>query len=387
MIPEEDEKIGLRTYYIKGDRVPHIIKYDKKSFNVVELIRWEKVLSRISSAKNIQLILVNKNWGYTTHDIINMLSASLRLSREKIVPLGIKDRYSRAYQYFIIYGYRDKLSIKTMENIFYLGDISPYTRREEVHRGNLFKINIKILSNNISRYVEKLNERLKNNEIYPNYYGYQRFGIRRNNHILGLYLLRRNYKEFIVELTTGEYLPSLERKVKKLINKRIEPLKIIKRLGKWYRNLLVNAFQSFIFNMVLSRRIDDGYPLNICIPSDYCLINGEVRYVNTYSEGRPLIPLMGYSYRMRDDKRYTDSVIKSLMKEYGIKPKDFYNNEIGIKIYGGFRPTNLVFHKKPCIYRYSEDEISLTAELERGGYATILLRELLKPSQPSQQGY
>ncbi len=91
------------------------------------------------------------------------------------------------------------------------------------------------------------------------------------------------------------------------------------------------------------------------------------------------IPFIGYSYYKKTRFDYQISKILELEE---IKPKDFFIKEMQeISSEGGFRQASINckgFHTK-------NNNVEFT--LSRGSFATILLREIMKPEDPISSGF
>jgi tRNA pseudouridine13 synthase len=177
----------------------------------------------------------------------------------------------------------------------------------------------------------------------PNFYGHQRFGtLRPITHKIGKHIVKREFKEAVVTYLTapsavesedsreakriiaeeGNVEKSLSLYPKRLVYER-SMLEYLARFGEDYvgalsrnplglRRLFVNAYQSFLFNKVLSLRINRGLPLNNALEGD-CAVSVDshglpirqdrVIAANTDSinetirEGRAALalPVIGYS--------------------------------------------------------------------------------------------
>jgi tRNA pseudouridine13 synthase len=71
------------------------------------------------------------------------------------------------------------------------------------------------------------------------------------------------------------------------------------------------------------------------------------------------------------------------MKVENISPKDFYLKEMQeLSVEGGFRQLPLLVNG----FSYS-DNLLISFKIPIGSYATILLRELMKPIDPIKSGF
>ena len=96
-------------------------------------------------------------------------------------------------------------------------------------------------------------------------------------------------------------------------------------------------------------------------------------------EQRLAIPLVGYSYSKKN--RFDNEISKVLDFEQ-VKSKDFFVKEMQeTSEEGGFRQAMISCKD----FSITEPYVNFT--LSRGSYATILLREIIKPSDPVSAGF
>jgi len=423
MIPPEDRFIGLGKYVIKGPIINHKIKFHASTFRVVEVINSK--LTQEIKGKGKCLLAVYKPWGLEFRGMLKIISEKLKVRSSKIDYLGIKDANSTSVSYILIprpfcEGIFRRGEIIKINDISMspLSEINLYHHKRRLHIGNLFNIDILILDHFSKALVllRKVSRDINTDLKIPNYYGYQRFGFRRIYHILGLKILKKDYEGFFNTLYFEKF-PWFDKPYYKYLEERTEDFKnlshvnkvtnvdaklyiayqkgivrdseLVSFLPRWYKRFLINSLQSYIFNKVLSRRIELGYPINKCVSGDYCLINGAIRMSREFEDGVPLIPLIGYSYRPHVDS-YLDDMISGVLKELDLDKSLFYQPDTGIKVFGGFREAVISFIHPFKYYRSIYDpnrSIKLIFGIKRGCYATIVLRELFKPRNPCEQGY
>jgi tRNA pseudouridine13 synthase len=91
------------------------------------------------------------------------------------------------------------------------------------------------------------------------------------------------------------------------------------------------------------------------------------------------IPLVGHSYYK---KSRFDYYIKKILEDELLTPKDFFIKDFQeISIEGGFRNTSINY------LNFDINENLVKFQLSRGSYATIMLREILKPKNPLDCGF
>ena len=97
------------------------------------------------------------------------------------------------------------------------------------------------------------------------------------------------------------------------------------------------------------------------------------------ADQRLAIPLVGYSYYK---KTRFDYYISKILEEEEISPKDFYIKEMQeLSNEGGFRQAVI----SCSCFSVNDNIVEFT--LSRGSFATILLREILKPENPLSSGF
>lgn len=251
----------------------------------------------------------------------------------------------------------------------------------------------------------------------PDYYGYQRFGYRRNNHTLGLLLLRQQWEQVLVELlgTRGSPSPSHQRARRELFDAgqhaealglwsrgdRAEraavaalasgatPERAVRAISPAMLAFWVSAIQSCVFNHALDRRLDEGL-LDQIIEGDVAwkhdtrrtfLAGPEemadpefaerVRRFELSASG----PLPGPGM-MRPTGRPAELEAASLAAD-GLTDADFAQIPYGGE--GTRRPYRVHVTAIDCDSGFDEHGpyIRVAFELPRGAYATVVLRELI----------
>jgi tRNA pseudouridine13 synthase len=184
-----------------------------------------------------------------------------------------------------------------------------------------------------------------------------------------------------------------------------------KRLPTKLLELFIQAYQSYLFNRFLSSRIKHGFSLNVAEAGDYV--------VNVEKSGVPLstmcrtassenlaeincavrngklrlsIPLMGF--KQHTSLGVQGEIESRILEEEGVSPNDFRvlaMPEIGSR--GGLRAiaAPLLDFKLNDVSKDVGNVQNRTIEVDftlyRGSYATIVLREFMKPHDPVIAGF
>ena len=159
-----------------------------------------------------------------------------------------------------------------------------------------------------------------------------------------------------------------------------EPIRAIMVIPVSLRRFYVQAYQSFIFNQSLSAAFLDGEDLFEAQTGDVCFDHNGIigKYVKGMDQNLAL-PFVGYSYYK---KTRFDFQISKILQQEEISPKDFFIKEMQeASSEGGFRQAAI-----QCSDYSAHDDV-VEFSLSRGSFATILLREIMKPQDPMIAGF
>ena len=398
MIPKIDSEIGILAYTTDFPGCGGIIRKQKEDFNVSELIT-EKSSSRICSESGFAVYKLQKNGIDTTH----ALSEIFRKHGIRLKSLGLKDASAITEQFvFTTYKTDKHFEIDDQKyNLKKVGFTDKVLSKKEMI-GNHFQIKIDGASNDLSKFTEF--------DKILNFYGYQRFGSRRPvTHLIGRALIQKDFAGAVDLLLsfTSEYDSIENTKLRELMSdtsKYSEALKIIPKnmdlekialkemiehndhvktiraLPLSIRRFFVQAYQSYIFNHTLSMSLDAGEELFSPQSDDVCYNkNGELGKFENDPLQRLSVPFVGYSYYKKTRFHY---YIEKILRDEGITHKDFFSKEIQeVSSEGGFRNSSI----KCDDYNVKDNVVSFS--LSRGSFATIVLREIIKPENPLTSGF
>ena len=398
MIPDLDSQIGISVYSTNFPGIGGKIRMSPDDFQVREIISKKKEDS-ISDQDGYAVYKLKKKNIDTNH----ALSGIFNKKGIRLKSLGLKDA-SAITEQFVCSGNKgraienfstDKYSL---EKIGYVK--KPLSKKDMI--GNHFKIKISECSNELSSFTEY--------DKILNFYGYQRFGSKRAvTHLIGKALLKRDFKkavELILCFTSTydskenteireklsdpenyekyfDQVPpqmDIERIVLKEMIDHDDPIRAIRVIPVSLRRFYVQAYQSFIFNQSLSSAFLDGENLFEAESGDVCFdFNGIIgKYVKGMDQNLAL-PFVGYSYYK---KTRFDYQISKILQSEEISPKDFFIKEMQeVSSEGGFRQAAI-----HC-FDYSVHETTVEFSLSRGSFATIVLREIMKPQDPIVAGF
>ena len=398
MIPQIDSKIGISVYTTEFTGTGGSIRDSPEDFQVSEVIS-ESALKSIKEESGYAVYMLKKKNIDTAH----ALSAILKKTGTRLKALGLKDA-SAVTQQFVCANGKGK-SLETIStgkfSLERLGFVKKPLSKKNMVR-NRFKIKISNLKQVLNGFSEQ--------EKILNFYGYQRFGSKRPvTHLVGKAILQRDFDK-AVELIlsyTSEYdsrenseirqklsdktnykkyldmVPpqmDIERTVLEQMISHDDPRKAVRAIPVALRRFYVQAYQSYLFNRTLGEAFSQGEDLFKSHEGDVCFDSNGV--IGKHANGLELhlaVPFVGYAYYKKTRFHY---YISKIMESEEISPKDFFIREMQeASSEGGFRQSTIHCTE----YRESKDWLEFT--LSRGSFATIVLREIMKPDDPILAGF
>ncbi len=255
----------------------------------------------------------------------------------------------------------------------------------------------------------------------PNFYGLQRFGARgAPTHLIGKAIVSGDFKgavgmmlwtpqrgdsEHVKEakeaMLQGRVAEGASALPPGMDTERMVAGRLARKPDDWtgalravpirLRRLYVQAYQSFLFNRTLSRFLGEGGDISAAVPGDnWCelqdgIVPGRVAGVKEGPKpgSAPMVQMAGYAFRNYGSR--LDACAVRVMEEEGVGPRDFYVNEMQeVSAEGGFRLARMTVKNAEC--EASGGTARLRFALGKGQFATVLLREVLKPDDPESSG-
>jgi len=402
------------------------------------------VLDSSNSARRYLLcVLVKRDWD--TIRAIRALADGLKIDSRKIKTAGIKDAKAVTAQYITIEDASpedvQQIQIKDLDvrPIGYVhSELSSYFLF-----GNSFHIVISGLQHSREFLDRKIAETVEEMETIggvPNFFGHQRFGTTRPvTHLVGKALVQGNFKDaamlFLTKPSLYEHPQSIEVRrrlaetedfkqasrnfpkqlhyerlmLNHLAQRRMDFAGAYKRLPFKLQELFIQAYQSFLFNKFLSGRIKLNLRLDKAQVGDYVVkversglpmvqmkkrVNvADLKKTNkALREGslRLAVPLIGL--RQQPSLGVQGNIERQILSEEGISPQAFRIKEIPeISLKGGLRAVLTPLNKFSFNIEENHTKCQLFVKssflLHRGSYATVFLRELMKPSNLIKAGF
>ena len=416
--PDADRKVGIDWYATGGEPCAARAKSSAEDFVVSEDAEISGLVTE-ESPGYYPLYRVEKHSIDTLH-MAEELSAALR---SRVSYGGLKDKRARAVQFVTPTSLRSERPLQVSRERF-TADLVGYVPKpisRAAVAGNRFEVTLRGCCPSIS---DRIGEAMRLGETrgLPNFYGLQRFGASgAGTHRIGKALVKRDFEGAIRLLLSpdrssddgrtdeageavaaGNYeacarlLPpgkDVERRAAKELGRHPgEWVKGLRAVPVRLRRLYVQAYQSLLFNRTISVAMGRGEDLGTPRQGDNWaelstdgLVTSLVRGVREPLAGDavPMVQVAGYAFR--DYGSRFDACLKEVLASEGIAPKEFFVEEMQeVSSEGGFRRPHLAIREPDWEAEGGVARLRFT--LGRGQYATVLLREVIKPDDPGAAG-
>ena len=422
--------LNANTYVTNNPGIGGVIR-DKYEYFYVE-----EIPEHLPEGEGPNIWICIEKLGRTTLVVVLDISRDLHISRKRTGFAGMKDKKAITRQWICI---SNMESDEKLQEVLDLKDSIHNTKFLKVVRGhkklrmgqlkgNKFKINIKHIPFNdnvksLEDAAEIARDVLKQLEKtgVPNYFGWQRFGKpRTTTHLVGEALVQNDLKK-AVDLYIGNpsELESLDsQKARKAYDEgdmekslelmhggmRYEKMMLrqlihdynkfgqlndesyksaLLSLPKPLQRMFVHAYQSYLFNDVVSRRVAMGIDKyvegDIVIDNDEAIIRDktpfEYQELITNFQVNPTSPLYGTKVPFAGGK--VGEMEKEVLKTYNLNKEDFECPKMPKLGSHGLR-RSMRFQIWDTNVDLIEDGISVEFSINKGSYATAVLREIMK---------
>ncbi len=419
-----ERDLGIEGYLTTTPGVGGTIKASAEDFVVEEVSAPPPVV--VDGRYTIARLRVRE---WETNRLVRQLARSLHVSRHRIGYAGTKDKQAVTAQLFSFDGVEPEavsaLRMKDLEVLETFRASRPLELGDLV--GNRFRIVVRDLREGpeTAAVVEETTRQLRAAGGFPNFFGIQRFGsVRPITHVVGKHIVRGEFAEavktYIANPIEGEDPESYEVRAalersgdvkealhdyprnytfeKAMLNHlAVHPDDEIGALRVLPLSLLmmfVHAYQSFLFNGILSERIRRGLPIrepvegDLVLPADRRGLPDRERTIEVTADNRDRV-----AARCREGKGWVSAILygsesgfaggemgeieRAAVAAEGLRPEDFIIPDLPrISSKGTRREILAPLHDLHA--EVEEDRLLVDVELTRGAYATCLLREYTK---------
>lgn len=457
-VPKLEQQIGIEIYATKSFGVGGVIRRSIEDFVVEEvLVDGSKAETSLSAEhetlgaspspnRYLLCVLVKRNWD--TLSAVKVVADQLGISMGRISTGGLKDAKAVTAQHITIGGASTedvrKVHVKDI-GVRPLGYVRSKLSSYYL-LGNSFRITIRSIrfsDSTIEKRIAQTIEELESIGGVPNFFGHQRFGTTRPiTHLVGKAIVKRDFRRaamlFLARPSPHEHPTSrmareslqgtqdfkralrdfpkqlrYERLMLRHLAERADDYAgAFKRLPVKLQMLFPQAYQSYLFNRFLSRRIQAGLPLDRVEAGDYAvaversglpLVNmfKTVTVENRTQINRDLragkmrlaLPLIGL--KRSPSLGAQGEIEKQVLQQEDIANEDFKTAKMpAVGLRGELRAASSLLNNfsldetapdSDDLPMKNKVEVSFT--LYRGSYATIILRELMKTRDPLKAGF
>ncbi|MEM3696308.1 MAG: tRNA pseudouridine(13) synthase TruD [Candidatus Bathyarchaeia archaeon] len=456
-VPNLEKLMGMEVYATSSLGIGGAIRHCVDDFIVEEILvdgsRAEvkcsgmpKALGSSAERKRYLLcVLVKRNWD--TFLAIKTIAKQLGLSPNNIHFAGIKDAKAVTAQFITVDGVSAYEIRKTKVKDIKIHPVGYLRHKLSTYYlfGNNFNITIRAISHSkssIKKRIEKTIGELETIGGIPNFFGHQRFGtVRPITHTIGKALVKGNFKKAVMLFLAkpSPYEHSESRKARELLQKtqdfnqalksfpkqlHYERLMLehlarkpqdflgaFKRLPIKLRELFPQAYQAYLFNKFLSKRILEGLSLNKAEVGDYVVsvqrsglplltmykvvkaeTCAEINEAMKAGKMQLALPLIGF--KQKSSQGVQGEIEKQILEEEGITFENFKISlmpEVSSKgeLRTALTPLNNFQLKEVSAdaANPSKNMAKISFALHRGSYATVLLREIMKPRNLLKAGF
>ncbi len=409
-----EQELGMRYYATETAGIGGVLRSAPEDFVVEELPNPIG-----DEGGHLICRLKKKNW--ETQRAVKEIARALGISHRRIGWAGTKDRRAVTTQYISLYqvspedlgriGLRD-LEIEAVgraRTSLNLGDLE----------GNRFAITIRdCRADDLAAQAAEVCGAAACG--LPNYFGIQRFGgLRPVTHTVGLHILRGEFDE-AVRVYVGEaheIEPEETKRARTLYAETMDPREVLRifpvqlsyerailhhlvsnpgdyrgalqTLPPRLLSMFVSAYQSFLFNATLSRRMEEAWPMEEPRVGDVLLFaNGRVDLVTEQNQrtatvhlrrGKCAIALGIPGGEAPAIRGCMDTFTEGILQEDGVSSENFktVSEVVGVRFSGAYRPALI---RTEIGFDAAEDSLGLRFSLPPGTYATTVCREFMKAS-------
>ncbi len=432
--PNTEQIVGIDRYSTQSKGIGGETQKYFEDFVVDELISINGDSHRVSTFNQCHNEIglfthfVIRKKGLDTPETAYMIAQRLGILLDAVGYAGNKDKRAITTQRMSAWKVEPRLIWNRLSPLAKLQVLSAYTSRYSVKLGDLwgnhFKIRIRGIKLPVVNIISRLDRIINEIKLFgvPNFFGTQRFGQRSISHLVGKYLLMGQIKPAVMIYLThtspyeSVYIRNIRQQIleeqnfKKSMNKfpagfqyEKQILKILSRRHNDFKgalsafprrilSLFIHAYQSWIFNKYLSERIKCLDSWQNPLPGDLIQIvnSNKPDYVTEHniahiqelaSQRKAFVvgPLLGYKSPIPRGK--SGEIFNKILRTEIIHPNIFNQQNRLFASTGRLRRLFIFPHGfKTHIFKISLNEcvLNLTFSLEKGEYATIVLREFMK---------
>ncbi|MEW5937958.1 MAG: tRNA pseudouridine(13) synthase TruD [Candidatus Thermoplasmatota archaeon] len=416
-----DDLIGTECYATSTEGIGGMLKSRPEDFVVEEISDLPPMGDRYTAAR-----VRSKNW--ETNRLVRQMAKELRISRRRISFAGTKDKRAVTTQ---LMGF--DATLEAVQNLrlqdVEICDLYRTNRKVQIGDliGNRFQVIVRRLAcsdEDARKRIEEIRHALSLLGGFPNFFGEQRFGtIRAVTHLIGRHIIKKDFEKAVMTYLatpiegeeafearklleeTGDMALALRTFPKHLTFELALINHLVRHPGDYagalsvlpqnLQMMLVHAYQAYLFNRALSARMRADHPINMPLGGDMVLpvdkkgLPDAERWIPVTRdnielltarcrEGRAFVSGVLFGWQSFTSEGVQGEIERRIIESEGLEQSDFIIPEMRRMSSKGTRRALLA----QC-WEFSSSVEGSVAQfrfaLPKGSYATVLLREFLKP--------
>ncbi len=391
------------------------------------LVDEQPLYQPAGTGEHIYMLLEKRN--LATFDLLDIVKRHFGVDRRAVGYAGLKDRVAITRQVVSVHVPGKKIEdfptfAHERVNVLW-ADYHTNKLRQGHLLGNRFSIRIRGVNATDARVAHRVIERLAKFGV-PNRFGEQRFGAAWNNHLVGRAMVAMDFEGATRALlgpspggtmnvaarehfaagrfaeALDEYPPACkaERRVLMALYRGATAEKALRQIDEPSARYMLSAFQSAVFNRVLDHRVQVGALGSLAVGDlamkhenravfavDEAVVNDPTTSERlSRLEISPSGPMWGESMMRASGE--TDAVELAALAEMGLTPEQLvaFGAKFPGMIEGARRPLRVPIIDPDVEGGVDEHGsfIRVAFELPRGAFATVVMREIMKPTNAAE---
>ena len=312
-----------------------------------------------------------KKTNLETQSAIQKISDIWKLNEKYINTAGTKDKVAVTTQFISIsQGPEKDIETENLE-LTYLGK-----GRERLNlgslEGNKFIIIVREITEQEKKKFEENTKGDKSKLQFMNYYDDQRFGIKKDNHVIGKLFIKKQFKEAARLFITREHYPYTKAKkyLETHLNDYIGTLRILPRK---LLLMFVHAYQSWLWNETAKAYMEKKMRKFKTVKYSAGTLYFPTQKESFISENIDN-PIVGFDIKERNEE--VNRVLADIMKKENITERDFLIKQMPEITAAGGRRNLLTDCKDLIIKEIDKETVELSFTLGKGSYATMVVKQL-----------
>jgi tRNA pseudouridine13 synthase len=383
-----------------------VIKQSPDDFIVTEIPAYEPC----GSGEHLYLTIEKR--GLTTLEAIRLIARSLSMPEREIGYAGMKDSVGVTRQTISVPRIRpEEVAGLSLKGVSVLSAVRHTNKLKLGHlKGNRFSVIVRSVDEGALASATAILKLLMERGV-PNRFGFQRYGVQGNSHLIGAAMLRGDWKGAVDLLMgnpealrdeqwrsavqayqRGEQGEALRLLPRHCDSERSVLQRLISRPGAWekafgavhprLRKLFLSAYQSSLFDRVVEERLNG---IDRIMEGDLAWkhVNGACFLVEDMEQEQPRAerfeispsgPMFGS--KMMQPQGEARAMEERILVEEGLSLASFGAAQSGVAMEGLRRPLRVPLGAPSC--RQEGSDLRLEFSLPKGSYATSVLREITK---------